>query len=380
MGFALPVPAVQGGAVEKRWHGLAVELARRHEVTLFSCRHASLPDEQREAGLRHVRLPGFGWSNRRWLNAARSVAWSWRLARRLGPGDVLLTNDVAAPILLPHLRKHLGLVCIDVARMPKLQHRWLYRGVDRFYCTSSAVADCMARVAPGALERSVVLPNSTDLDCFSPARAAAETATEDAGRLQVLFVGRIHPEKGIDTLLRAMPLCVHRSRIFLRLVGPATESSGGDPGYADQLRRLADDLGLTAADWRLDPPVFDDRRLAGIYRQAAVFAYPSRAVHGETFGISVLEAMACGKPCLVSPLACFRDLIHDGDNGLVVHDGQPADWAAAIDRLVSDATLAHSMGQRSRQLALAFGPAEIALRLEHELERLLAASPRTGKG
>jgi glycosyltransferase involved in cell wall biosynthesis len=368
MGFALPVPAVAGGAVEKRWHGLAVELARRHEVTLYSCRHAGLPDEQHETGLRHVRLPGFRWSNRRWLNASKSVAWSWRVARRIEPGDVLLTNDVVAPILLPHLRKHLGLVCIDVARMPKLQHRWLYHGVDRFYCTSSAVADCMASIAPGARQRSIVLPNSTDLDCFSPAQAT----TKHADRLQLLYVGRIHPEKGLDTLLRALPLGAHRSRIFLRLVGPAAETSGGDPGYADQLRELAGELGLTAADWRLDPPVFDDRQLAGIYRQAAIFAYPSRAVTGETFGISVLEAMGCGKPCLVSPLACFRDLVHDGDNGLVVHGSQPADWAAAIDRLVSDAELANTMGRRSRQLALAFSPAEIALRLEHDLEHLLA--------
>jgi glycosyltransferase involved in cell wall biosynthesis len=253
--------------------------------------------------------------------------------------------------------------------MPKLQHRWLYSGVDRFYCTSSAVAEVMGRVAPAARERSLVLPNSTNLECFSP--AAAPLKPDD--RLQVLYVGRIHPEKGIDTLLRAWPLCAHRGRIFMRFVGPVLESSGGDLHYADHLRQLAAQLGLTAADWRLDPPVFDDRDLADIYRQATIFAYPSQAATGETFGISVLEAMGCGKPCLVSPLACFQDLIHDGDNGLVVPSSQPADWAAALDRLVSQPAQAAAMGNRSRELALAFSPEQIALKLEADLDRLLAA-------
>lgn len=365
MGFALPVPAVKGGAVEKRWYGLALEMAKRHDVTIYSCRDPQLPDEEREGPLRHVRLSGFGWSNRTWLNAAKSVAWSLRVARRLEAGDVLITNDVVAPILLPRLTKQVGLVCIDVARMPKLQHRWLYGSVNRFYCTSSAVAERLREVSPGASQRAVVLPNSTDLECFAPALAA-----NDAARLEVLYVGRIHPEKGIDTLLRALPLCSTRTKVFLRLVGPAEEASGGDPHYRDQLKLLAEELGLTAAHWRLDPPVFDDHRLADIYRQAGIFAYPSRAA-SETFGISVLEAMACAKPCLVSSLACFGDLVRDGDNGLVVPSAEPAAWAAAIDRLASDPALAASMGRRSRELSLAFSPAELALRLEEDLERLL---------
>ncbi|HEY1602858.1 MAG TPA: hypothetical protein VGG64_24855, partial [Pirellulales bacterium] len=55
MNFAMPVPALRGGAVEKRWHGLALELSRRHDVLMYSRQDGNLPQHQIEGRLHHLR-------------------------------------------------------------------------------------------------------------------------------------------------------------------------------------------------------------------------------------------------------------------------------------------------------------------------------------
>jgi glycosyltransferase involved in cell wall biosynthesis len=234
---------------------------------------------------------------------------------------------------------------------------------------SSAIVDEMARVAPVRSARCLKLPNTTDVDRFSP---EPDPRTPRA-RTEILYVGRIHPEKGLDVLLRALPLCRNRQRMFLRLVGPAIESSGGVAAFAERLRALGGELGLTADEWSLDPPVFNDQALADVYRASDIFVYPSQAVHGEASPIAPLEAMGCGKPCLVTNLACFRDTVRDGDNGLVVPSYEPRDWAAAMDRLIDNPAMLEQMGQRSRILALDFRIDRIAARLEEDLAQLVAA-------
>jgi glycosyltransferase involved in cell wall biosynthesis len=368
MNFAMPVPALRGGAVEKRWHGLALELSRRHDVLMYSRQDGNLPQHQTEGRLRHLRTPGFQWSNVRAVNIAKSAAWALRIAPQLEPADILITNDILAPVLLPRLKRDLGLVCVEVARMPKIHYRWLYHNISRFYCVSSAIVDEMARVAPRRLPRCLRLPNSTDINCFSP----TVNHRPAQSRKEILYVGRIHPEKGLDVLLRALPLSRNQDRIFLRLVGPAIESSGGDPAFAEQLRTTAKQLGLTPDDWALDPPVFDDQALANIYRASDIFVYPSQAARGEASPIAPLEAMACGKACVVSALACFRDTVRHEENGVIVTSYEPADWAAAFDELIEAPARLEQMGNRSRALALDFRIDRIAVRLENDLTQLLA--------
>lgn len=370
MNFALPVPPLLGGAVEKRWYGVAQVLGRDHDVAMISCRHPDLAERESVAGISHVRLPGFDWSNRQAINLWRSSRWCLRVARRLQPADILVTNDVMAPVLLPRLRSNLGKVCIDVQRMPKAQHRWLYGRADRFYCTSSAVLDEMRRVAPRRLDQCRLMPNPTDVDCYAP-----NTSTRHGDRCEVLYVGRIHAEKGLDRLLRAWPHCRYRRKMFLRLVGPAAERSGGDPAFADHLRSLAATLGISPDEWSLDPPVFNESELADIYRRGDIFVYPSQALRGETFGVSVLEAMACGKPCVVSSLACFRDLVQTGENGLVVLEDTPEAWAASLDQLVAEEDVRRRMGSQSRALALTFSRENIAARMVDDFHALLHGAP-----
>lgn len=104
---------------------------------------------------------------------------------------------------------------------------------------------------------------------------------------EIVFMGRIHPVKGLANLLRAWPVMPAHWR--LRIVGP-------DPDrYSETLKRLAADIGISARV-SFDPPVYADAK-DRMFAQAAVFVLPS---HSENFSIATAEALQRGVPVLVS--------------------------------------------------------------------------------
>jgi glycosyltransferase involved in cell wall biosynthesis len=111
-------------------------------------------------------------------------------------------------------------------------------------------------------------------------------------------------------------------------------------------------------------PVHDSELLRNFYRRASIFAYPSLARRGETFGVAPLEAMAEGAVPVVSDLECFTDFIRDNVNGRIVRvEGERgvADLAGALHRLMTDA---------DERLRLA--QAALAVRYSHAPERVAA--------
>jgi glycosyltransferase involved in cell wall biosynthesis len=128
----------------------------------------------------------------------------------------------------------------------------------------------------------------------------------------VLFVGRIHPEKGLDHLIGAFRILSGRfPEVLLRIVGPHEPFHGG--GGTEYLKRLREAAAGLCVEFL--EPVFDAERLAEIYRSGDVFCYPSLAEHGEAFPVAPLEAMASGLVPVVSSLECFADLIKEGVSG-----------------------------------------------------------------
>jgi len=131
-----------------------------------------------------------------------------------------------------------------------------------------------------------------------------------AGTQTVLFLGRIHPKKGCDLLIRAFARVIaHDPSLRLVMAGP------DECGWQAELQQLAQQLGISARIvWT--GPLYGALKW-GAMRAAEVFALPS---HTENFGITVAEAMACGLPVLISKeVNIWREIESDGA-GLVAAD------------------------------------------------------------
>jgi glycosyltransferase involved in cell wall biosynthesis len=192
--------------------------------------------------------------------------------------------------------------------------------------------------------------------------------------VRILYVGRIHPEKGLGLLASALRLLAAQRDIETLwkgvLVGPVQQSEGGGgESFAGKLKHQLEELPV-----RFDPPVYDPSALARVYDEADVFVYPSVAESGESFGIAPLEAMARGVAPVVSDLAVFRDYLEPGVNGLVF-DHRAADapqrLAETLRDLIRDKDLRLRMGAQARQTAERFSPAAVAGRYLSLFERCL---------
>ena len=155
----------------------------------------------------------------------------------------------------------------------------------------------------------------------------------------VLHVGDLHPRRNLAMLVDAVldlrrsdPSCAR-----LRLV-----LAGVDRGLLADLRRRAS-AAPDALDYVGRP---DDATLVGLYRRAAVFAYPSRY---EGFGLPPLEAMACGTPVIAAAAGSLPELV--GDAAPLLHPDDAGAWRDAIRAVLTNPVL--SAGQSARGLARA---------------------------
>jgi glycosyltransferase involved in cell wall biosynthesis len=162
------------------------------------------------------------------------------------------------------------------------------------------------------------------------------------------YVGRIHREKGLDLFVAALGALARRTGLppwRAVLCGPSSIAQGGSG--ESYLRDLEARLGalLPRGAWQMLPPEFTEQPLVRLYRSLDVFCYPSLSAQGETFGVSVAEAMAAGAVPVVSNLPCFGDFVRAGETG-EVFDPCGADPASRLaDSL---AVLVADPGRRSR--------------------------------
>ena len=155
-----------------------------------------------------------------------------------------------------------------------------------------------------------------------------------------LTVARLAPEKGIDTLVRAVAEA-GEPRLSLVVAGDGPERTA--------LESLASSLGV-AATFTGDLAA---GRVLEAYAAGDVFALLSER---EPWGVVVNEAAACGLPLLLSDrVGAAHDLLRDGENGVLVPARDPGAAASALRRLAGDAELRSRMGARSRELVAGLG-------------------------
>jgi len=337
------------------WFELGKQFSQQgHSVCQVSRLFEGLPPIELIEGVRHVRVQGYATPACGLYLKLLDLLYSLRALRALPPADILITNTFWLPILAAGRQQRLGLIVIDVQRMPKGQMRF-YRRAACLRANSRAVAQAIAAEAPQLAGLIRTIPNP--LPFLPPPLADAEREPV------ILYCGRLHPEKGIALLIKAFSLACERglSGWTLRLVGPADTAAGG--GGMNWLKSLL--LGPQAMGLPIEwlGPIYNNQNLLQHYQEAAMFAYPSLAERGETFGLAPLEAMACGAVPIVSDLGCFRDFILHGVNGLVFNHrtaDAPSQLAHQILTIAADPERRATMGEAALAVRQSHHPATIA--------------------
>ena len=225
----------------------------------------------------------------------------------------------------------------DVDKMRENRQLWGARyllpialACDRFVALNTAVVDELVAVGVPR-SRIISIPNGVRTES-----APSRTDHRTGGPVRIVFVGRLHEQKGIETLLAAA----------VRLDEPAADRMRveliGEGPHREYLESMIRDLDLT--DTVTLTGVVDDvdTRL----RAADVFVLPSRA---EGLSNALLEAMANGVPPVVSDVPGNTDVIEHEVNGLRFSVGDPESLATGLDRLIDDEVLRTRLGRQARR-------------------------------
>jgi phosphatidylinositol alpha-mannosyltransferase len=214
----------------------------------------------------------------------------------------------------------------------------LTRGPQQRYLDrlDAAVAVSRACLAPfqGQLEADFhIIPNGVDLEQFGLGRRLREL---DDGRFNVLWVGRLEPRNGLDRLLAAFVELRKDLDARLLVVGDGPLRPRYQAMVPSELARdviFAGKLLDERPDW---------------YASADVYCAPTTIA---SFGITLLEAMAAGKPILASDIDGFREVMQHGHEGELLPVDEPRAWARALLRLAREPLRAQAYAEHGRRTA-----------------------------
>jgi len=213
-------------------------------------------------------------------------------------------------------------------------------GAERLVAASVAERAYLVRHTDVDPARVAVVPCGVDTELFTPGAAdAARAALGLAEGPLVLYVGRLAPIKGLETLLDAVALLERRGR-RLRLSIVGGESDEPSDGHEAELRRRIETLGI--GDLVGFVGAQRQEALRTHYVAADVTVLPS---HYESFGMVALEAMACGSPVVASRVGGLTTTVRDGVTGFLVPEGDVTALAGRLEALLADADLRWRLGR-----------------------------------
>ena len=359
----------QAGGAEAHLHEIFGRLAARgHEVTLLASGWRDAPPRAELDGIAVHRTGG---------RYTFSLAAPRYFARRLRstPWDVVVedlnkvplftplwTGGVPVALVVHHL---FGATAFREASFPVAAATWLLeRPIPRVFANVPVVA--VSRSTRDDLSRRGMDPTrievvhiGMDLDALVPS-ADGERFPEPTA----VYLGRLKRYKGVDLVLRAVAR-LRRSGVPVRLL------VGGKGDHEAALKDLAAQLELGEAVRFLGFVTEAEKRELFQRSWVHVLASPK-----EGWGISNLEAAACGTPTVASDSPGLRDSVVDGTTGFLVPHGDIGRLAAAVGAVLADPDLRERLGRQARAFAEAFSWDASASAMEGQLTRVVRNSRR----
>ncbi|MFH0837867.1 MAG: glycosyltransferase [Patescibacteria group bacterium] len=216
---------------------------------------------------------------------------------------------------------------------------WIYRKVNMVICPSEFAMGMLRKY--NQTIPICVISNGVELSRFKIMDSAAFSQKYNLSpeEQKILYIGRLHKEKSVHTLIEAMPAILKEyPKTRLNLVG---------------IGHLMDDLKKLATDLKVSESItffgkLPDEEMALAYNACTFFVLPSVA---ELEGMAVLEAMACGKPVIISDSALSASSYFVKGNGFIFKLQNPQDLAEKCITLLKNPTMVAQMGEKSRTLA-----------------------------
>ena len=254
--------------------------------------------------------------------------------------------------------------------------------VDRVVVATPAEQEQLELLYRADPDKLVIIPPGVDTSHFFPIPTdeSREYIGIDPQDHMLLFVGRIEPLKGIDTLLKAFALLQEQGVIrccdqYLVIIGgnPSGDQNGMNKEM-ERLQRMCIEIGIH------DLVLFLGQRsqssLPYYYSAADMVVMPS---HYESFGMVALEAMACGTPVVASQVGGLAYLVKDGVTGFVVPSDDANALSEQLKRLLLDENLRRRLGRQAAEYAQDYDWAKITRQIvalyQDTLEKQPAAQP-----
>ncbi len=265
--------------------------------------------------------------------------------------------EMLAGLALKHLlRKRLKLLFTSASQRAHSRYtKWLISRMDDVIATSAKTAAYLQRPAH-------VIHHGIDCDTFAPSAdkpaLRAELGLPVEGRLVGCY-GRIRAQKGTDVFVRSMiAACRAEPDVIGVVMGGVTEGHGG---FLEDLKAEVDVAGLAPRILFLpEVPVWE---MARFYQALDLYVAPQR---WEGFGLTPLEAMACGVPVIATRVGAFEELIAAGETGELVPRDDIAAMETALIALLADREKLAAMAGTAR------AHVEAGFRIETEAARINA--------
>ncbi|HEY3050765.1 MAG TPA: glycosyltransferase family 4 protein [Gaiellaceae bacterium] len=336
----LVITLAEVGGAQSYIAALLPTLAERYDVVLAAYGEGPLREAAADAGARFVSLRHLRRPIRPWRDLAGLVELT-RLLRRERPQIVHASSSKAGV---------LGRMAAAATRVPIrffTVHGWafsaysglpslMYRVADRLMEPLTTVTICVSEneLAAGleagtcSVERSVVIRNAVDV-------SSAPRSRHDRAVPRLIAVGRLKAPKDFLTLIQAFAALPQGSFEAL-IVGDGPDRAAVEA----EIRRLGLDGRVRLAGERDDVPA--------LLADSDAFVLSSRS---EGLPVSVLEAMAAELPVVASEVGGLRELVVDGETGILVLPGDAPALATALRRLIEDRDLRGTLGAAGRARA-----------------------------
>jgi spore coat protein SA len=349
----LPVPPIDGGAVQIYIDGILPYINQKHNITVYCVSHQLLMDEELLDGVRYIRLPAYPKeiyienvinkieNDYDLVHVFNRPKWIKLLSEKLPDTKLSLSlhNEMFKPKKISSQEAN---ECIDRVEFINTVSKFIANGVEQLY----PKAHSKLRVVYSGVDIGKYKTNWSKEGLDNRVRIKKKYGLTNY-RI-VLFVGRINEKKGVDILLEAMRIVMATTpKVALVVIGSKWFGENQKTAYTEKLERIAEELkGPIVFTGFLPPDVVCEH-----YNIADVFVCPSQ--WNEPLARVHYEAMAAGIPIITTNRGGNAEVVVGYGNGIVISNYKdPIDISNNIKYLFRNPRLAKTMGITGRRLAL----------------------------